>query len=205
MPGDETDLDELRGAIVGDPQRKVNVKTPKNVQTNDRQPKGMGKKLILRDEKNLEDYIELDYNPTTWPFEKTIEFNDKNIVGGDDAIEFKGIQRAEFTLEFFFTDFGYHGTKQGYKDSVTGKLNWLDSHSDPGLVFYEDEGMVQTPPIIFLEKGLEAMRVVMTKISGVHELMDSFFSPVRTKVSVTFRKVIRPRDRSKKGQSWRDG
>jgi len=197
MPGNELDLEGLRSDIVGS-QRGVIEKKPRNVKTNARNK--IGNKVVFRDEQNLDDFIELDYNPTTWPFEKTIEFNDKHIIGGDDAIEFKGIKKSEFSLELLFTDFCFHGSKQGYKDSVVGKLNWLDSHSNPGL-FLIDDRFVRTPNVIFIEKGIEAQRVVITKISGVEEIQDSQFSPIRARVSVTFRKVIRPRQ---KGQDRRN-
>jgi hypothetical protein len=193
MPGDQTDLSRIRSSVVGDAGRRE-VLNPSSVGSDakfDRIPRTRrgGKKIILRNENDLTDYIEVDYNPTELPFSKTIKWNDKTVIGGEDALEFKGIGKREFTWTFLFTDFGYHRPKTN-KETVLAKLNWLDDRSRTNARLVDGE-FVDVPYILFLEKGDDVIRVVILKISGKETFLKENFDPDRAIVSVTFRRVQR--------------
>jgi hypothetical protein len=191
MPGDKRDLDNLRSAVVGDAPRRE-VLNPSSVNSDakfDRTPriKRGGKKIVLRNEDDLSDFIEVDYNPTELPFSKVINWNDKTVIGGEDALEFKSIGRREFTWSFFLTDFGYH-RKKAAKETVIEKLNWLEDRSGVNTRVVDGEP-VDIPYILFLEKGNDVIRVVILKIEGKETFLNEEFDPIRAIVNVTFRRV----------------
>lgn len=193
MPGDQTDLDRLGSTIVGDQGRR-GVSNPSSADLDSRtnripKVKRGGRKIILMDEDNFKDSIEFDYNPTELPFSKIINWNDKTIIGGEEALEFKGIGRREFTWQFFLTDFGYHRAKTS-EETVLAKLNWLEDKTTVTRKMADGE-VVDIPHILFLLKGDETIRVVILKIDGKQILLKKNFDPDRAIVNVTFRRVRR--------------
>jgi hypothetical protein len=190
-------LEQIRSAVIGQ-ETKRDVVAGKDEVTNFA-PKtpGMGKKITLRKESNLNDYIELDYNPTEWPFELTPEYNDIEVEGSESALEWKSMGKREFTLACFFTDFGYHRKKQP-TESVYNKLSWLElAASNPEYQIIDGKG-ITAPPIILLQKGAEAFRVVITKVEGRETMQDSLLiRPERAEVNISFREVRKPKPKEK--------
>lgn len=195
MPGDQTDLGRTRSSILG--QEGVRDTIDSTARTSQygkllflRNIKGTGKKIRLRVEDNLDNFIDVDYNPTEYAFSKVINWNDKTVIGGQEALEFKGIGRREFTWGFLFTDFGYHSSKTP-EETVLAKLNWLEDRTSPNRKFVDGEP-VDIPDILFLEKGNDVIRVVILKIDGKEIFLKENFDPDRAVVNITFRRVERP-------------
>jgi len=192
---------EVRSAIVqkGDDRRRG---IAGNREGRDSQPSRIQTKMILRDNDNLEDYIEVDYNPTIWPFEAKVEYNDKTIIGGQDALEFKSRKNEDFTLEFLFTDFGSHTPKTQFKQTTEWKLSWLESKSKSSIHYDEESSsFVNAPTVLMLERALNTDRVVIVKLAYKIELFNSVWQAQRARVQITFRKVFQRRKR--KGGSGR--
>jgi hypothetical protein len=194
MPEDRLKLEEISGAITGQEQKRE-VR-----QFEDGPPvsKINYGKLILRDEWDLQDKIECDFNPTEWPFSIQVNYNDKAVIGGTDALEFKSRKEGDFALNLLFTDYGYYTAKKTFKDTVDWKIKWLIEKTKTWLGEVDDK-FVDNPPVIMLEKGLEAFRVVILKLEWKEVMQDFQFTPIRATVVVHFRKIWRRRQRKKRG------
>lgn len=191
MPGDQTDLGRVRSSIVGDEGRREVSNPSSSVPQYWKLQKirKKGKKIRLRREDLLTDFIDLDYNPTELPFSKVVNWNDKTVIGGQEALEFQGVGRREFTWSFFFTDFGYHRSKTP-DETVLAKLNWIEDRTVPNRHFVDGES-INIPDFLFLEKGNDVIRVIILKINGKEILLKENFDPDRAIVNVTFRRVER--------------
>jgi len=195
MPEDRIELEDIKNAIVG--RRGLDKKRGGDKELN-MSRFYFGRKLLLRDETDLNDFIEMDFNPTTWPISASVEYNDQTVINGDDALEYKGRGAEEFTLALFFSDYGFYKEKK-FSETTAWKLAWLFKKTKP--IYREVDGqLIQAPPVIFVEKGFEAIRTVILKIDGIEEMQDVTFTPIRATVSVTFRKVFRVRERETSGE-----
>lgn len=192
MPGDQTDLDRTRSAIVGQEGVRDTLDSSSKVSQYSKlvKTRKKGKKIRLRREDFLKDFMDLDYNPTELPFSKIVKWNDKTVINGQEALEFKGVGRREFTWSFFFTDFGYYRSKTP-EETVLAKLNWLEDRTTPNNKVVDGEPVL-IPDILFLEKGNDVIRVVILKIEGKETFLKENFDPDRAIVNVTFRRVERP-------------
>ena len=192
MPGDQTDLNRLRSTIIGQEGARDTLDSSSKVSQYGKlvKTRKKGKKIRLRREDLLTDFMDLDYNPTELPFSKVVKWNDKTVIGGQEALEFKGVGKREFTWTFLFTDYGYHRSKTP-EETVLAKLNWLEDRTTANNKFVDGEPVL-IPDILFLEKGNDVIRVVILKIAGKETFLKENFDPDRAIVSVTFRRVERP-------------
>jgi hypothetical protein len=198
MPDDFTkQLGQLRSAVVGEEEKRDVIAGKDEATSYAPATPGMGKKITLRKESNLNDKIELDYNPTEWPFEVTPEYNEIEVDGSENALEFKSIGKREFTLACFFTDFGYHRRKNP-GEKVFDKISWLEqAASIPEYQIIDGKG-IMTPSIILVQKGAEAYRTVITKVTGRETMQDSLLIRAeRAEVEITFREVRNPKPKER--------
>jgi hypothetical protein len=175
------DVEEDEFAFEPDPQYKLRKNGPK---------------IILTRESNLDSFMEFDYNPTVLPFSRVANWNDKTIIGEEEGLEFKGMGKSQFTWELFLTDWGYHRAKTR-DETVLEKLNWLNAHIVPNSHMVEDDegnlNHVLMPYVIFITKGVDSFRALITKIAGRQTLLNRKFDPIRATVNVTFRRIERRR------------
>ena len=194
MPEDRLKLEEIKGAITGQEQKREVAQFEGGPPVS----KINFGKLILRDEWDLDDKIECDFNPTEWPFSITVKYNDKSIIGGTDALEFKSRKDGDFSLSLLFTDYGSYKAKKFFKDTVDWKIKWLIEKTKTWLGEVDGK-FVDNPPVIMIEKGLEAFRAVILKLEWKEIMQDKLFTPIRAIVVVHFRKILRRRQRKKRG------
>jgi len=197
MPNTRLDLEGVRNAVVGQEQTRGVTAAPKSPNTVVNGSSGArvtGKtKMVFRKEHNLSDFIEVDYNPEKLPVRYSAKYNDKAVIGGDDAVEWQGINKREFPIELLFNDFGYHRTK-GFKESADYKLGWLQACITRPLLQVIDGKAMTLPPVVFVEFGSRAFRAVIIKIDGYEEMQDNIsYDPIRAKVSITVRVIRRKR------------
>lgn len=191
MPGDELELGRMRSAIVGKGAEAFEDVEDSPIAEVQGPYRGRGgTKIILRREDNLESFIEMDYNPTELPFSKNIKYNDKSIINGEEALEFQNIGSRQFTWAFLLNDWGYFRPKQA-AETVRRKLNWLEGMTQPNRQYDKDFEPFSAPYIFFLEKGVDAIRVIIIKFDGIEKLLKPNFDPIRATLNITFRRVAR--------------
>lgn len=191
MPGDELELKRMRSAIVGKgTEEEEDVEDSPRAEYGGRYRGRGGPRIILRREQRLDDFIEMDYNPTELPFSKVMKWNDKTVINREEALEFQNIGAREFTWSFLLNDWGYFRPKQA-KETVLRKLNWIEGMTEPNRQYDKDFEPFDAPYVMFLEKGVDAVRVIILKFEGKETLLKPNFDPIRATINITFRRLER--------------